>query len=102
MYESKSTVKVRIAGQDYVLRSGAEAEYTERCAKFLDDRVAEVQSLSRVPDTHRAVVLAALSVTDEYFRTVSELEALKADVAERSGVLAARLEAAIEAPGPAP
>ena len=100
MYESKSTVKVRIAGQDHVLRSAAEPEYTARCAKFLDDRVAEIRSQSRVPDTHRAVVLAALSVTDEYFGAVSELEALKADVAERSGVLAARLEAAVEVTGP--
>ena len=96
MREAKTAVTIRIAGEEHVLRSAAEPEYTMRCAKFLDDRVAEIRTLSRLPDTHRAVVLAALSVTDQYFRTLSELEALKAEVTDRSTALTERLEEAVE------
>ncbi len=99
MHEAKTTVTIRIAGDEHVLRSAAEPEYTRQCAKFLDDRVAEIRSLSRLPDTHRAVILAALSVTDQYFQTLSELEALKAEVTDRSTALTEQIEEAVEEAG---
>ena len=102
MVDAKATVRIRIAGQDHVLRSAADPEYAKRCADFLDERVAEIRTRSRVPDTHRAVVLAALQVADLYFQTVAELEALKADVADRTRALAEVLEAAVPEPAPEP
>lgn len=90
--ESKRSVTVRIAGEEHVLRSTAEPEYTKRCAKFLDDRVREIRTLSRMADDHRAVILSALSITDHYFQTQDELDQLKEEVTSRSTALAERLE----------
>ncbi len=89
---SKRSVTVRIAGEEHLLRSTAEPEYTKRCAKFLDDRVREIRRLSRLDDNHRAVIIAALSITDSYFQTQDELDRLKEEVTSRSMALAERIE----------
>jgi cell division protein ZapA (FtsZ GTPase activity inhibitor) len=44
----------------------------------------------------RAATLAALSITDELFRTREELERLREEVAERTAQLAAMLEGATD------
>lgn len=92
MPDARSSVTVRIAGEEHVLRSAAEPAYTSRCAQFLDDQVTAIRRVARLPDTHRAILLAALSVVDQHFRTVAELEALRAEVTDRATALAERLE----------
>ena len=92
MRDGKQSVTVRIAGEEHVLRSAAEPEYTSRCAQFLDDQVTAIRRMARLPDTHQAIVLAALSVVDQHFRTVAELEALRVEVAGRATALAEQLE----------
>ena len=47
--ESKRSVTVRIAGDEHILRSTAEPEYTRRCAEFLDERVAEIRAFHTTP-----------------------------------------------------
>ncbi len=89
---SKTSVTVRIAGEEHVLRSTAEPEYTKRCAEYLDDRIVEIRSLSRLADSHRAVILAALSITDRYFQAQDALDRLREECTSRSMVLAERVE----------
>lgn len=91
----KSSVTVRIAGDEHVLRSTAEPEYTKKCARFLDERVREIRTLSGLADTHRAVILAALSITDRYFQSLDELEHVRREVTDRSDALAEEIEAAL-------
>jgi cell division protein ZapA (FtsZ GTPase activity inhibitor) len=88
----KSSVTVRIAGEEHVLRSTAEPDYTRSCAEYLDDRVREIRSLSRLVDSHRAVILAALSITDHYFQARDELDQLRKEISTRSTTLAERVE----------
>lgn len=89
---AKRSVTVRIAGEEHILRSTAEPDYTRRCAEFLDERVTEIREFARLPDNHRAVILAALSITDRYFQAKDELERLKEEITTRSVVLAERVE----------
>lgn len=90
--ETRNPVTVHIAGEAHVLRSSAEPDYTRRCAEFLDEQVTKVRRASHLPDSHRAVILAALSITDRYFQTLDDLERLREDTALRSRALAERLE----------
>jgi cell division protein ZapA (FtsZ GTPase activity inhibitor) len=91
----KSSVTVRIAGDEHVLRSTAEPEYTKKCARFLDERVREIRTLSGLADTHRAVILAALSITDRYFQSREELDQVRREIVDRSDALASEIEAAL-------
>ena len=91
----RSTVTVRIGGEEHVLRSTAEPEYVRRCAALLDERIREVRTRSGVVETHRAVLLAALSITDECLRAQGEGEGLRGEVVSRTANLARRIEDAL-------
>ena len=61
-------IKVSIMGQEYNIRTDADQNYIEKVAKFVEDRMKEIQNAA--PDTTsqlRIAVLAAMNVTDEYF-----------------------------------
>lgn len=90
--QEKTSVTVRIAGEEHTLRSSADPEYTRRCASFLDERIREIREHSGLVEGHRAVILAALAITDRYFRTRDELEQLRREVASRSQNLTRRVE----------
>lgn len=90
--QEKTSVTVRIAGEEHTLRSSADPEYTRRCASFLDERIREIREHSGLVEGHRAVILAALAITDRYFRTRDELEQLRREVTSRSQNLTRRVE----------
>ncbi len=91
----RHTVTVRIAGEEHVLRSSADPEYTRKCAAYLDDRIREIRDLSGLVEGHRAVILAALAMTDRYFQARDEEERLRREVASRATNLARRIEEAL-------
>ncbi|TVP57030.1 MAG: cell division protein ZapA [Gemmatimonadales bacterium] len=88
----KTTVTVRIAGEEHVLRSSADPDYTRACAEHLDARIREIRELSGMVENHRAVILAALSITDRYFEVTEELERLRKEVISRSTNLVKRID----------
>lgn len=90
--KGRTSVTVRIAGEEHTLRSSADPEYTRRCATFLDARIREIREHSALVENHRAVILAALAITDRYFRAQDELAQLRREVASRTGNLSQRLE----------
>jgi cell division protein ZapA (FtsZ GTPase activity inhibitor) len=92
----KRTVTVRIAGEEHVLRSSADPEYTRSCAEHLDARIREIRELSGMVENHRAVILAALSITDRYFQVQEELDQLRKEVISRSTNLVKRIEEEVE------
>ena len=64
-------VKVSIMGQEYNVRTDADPKYIRKVAKFVEDRMKEIQTAA--PDTTsqlRIAVLAAMNVTDEYLSTM--------------------------------
>ena len=90
----RRTVTVEIAGERHVLRSDASVEYTKSVAAHLD---STIRALGGSLDPHRAAILAALTLTDELFRTKSELRALGEEIVRRSSRVAYLLERASEA-----
>ncbi|MGQ0814632.1 MAG: cell division protein ZapA [Gemmatimonadota bacterium] len=94
MSSEKSLVRVTIAGEEYTLRAEATPEYTRECARYVDATIADIKRQSRsMMEPHKAAILAALSIVDQYFKAAGELEALR----ERSDAVAARMAAEIEA-----
>lgn len=91
----KQSVTVRIAGEEYSIRAEAAADYTKSCARFVDERIAEIRQRSGLVETHKAAILAALSITDEYVQTKEELERLRREVASRASNLVKRIEAEV-------
>jgi cell division protein ZapA len=91
----KTSVTVRIAGEEHTIRASAEPEYTRRCAKLVDDRIHEIRLAAGLIEGHKAAILAALSIADEYLQAREELERSKVDLAAKVDALAARVEGAV-------
>ena len=102
MSDPSNAVNVRIAGEEHAIRASAEPEYTRRCAGFVDERITEVRGRSGPMEVHRAAILAALSITDELFRTREELATLRAEVEGQVQALVRKIDAAAKRSGEGP
>jgi len=93
--QDRSSVTVRIAGEEHTLRSNAPPEYTRRCAKLVSDRIEEIRSRATLLEPHRAAILAALSIADEYFRALEVVESEAGEAASAIEALTSRIEEAL-------
>ena len=79
-------VHVEVHGQKYPIRTHLDPQYVEDLAHFVEARMALAAKSSPSSDTVGLAILAALNITDEFFRTKSALR-------DSSGNLTARAEA---------
>jgi cell division protein ZapA len=63
----KNSVRVRILGEDYTVRTDASPERTRAVAQYFDRAVRSVLSGGHVVETHRAAILAGLHIAAELF-----------------------------------
>ena len=85
----RQSVTVTIGGEEFTIRTDAGADYARRCADHLDRAVGQVFASGSAVEPHRAVILAALSLTDELFRAREETEQLRGRISAAAGRLAA-------------
>jgi cell division protein ZapA (FtsZ GTPase activity inhibitor) len=67
--EAKKSVRVRIFGEEFPIKSEAEPEYTKKVAEYVDSMMRNVNKGMKSTDARIVAVLAAMSITDELFRT---------------------------------
>jgi cell division protein ZapA len=87
-------VTVRIGGEDHTIRANVEPEYTKKCAAWVDDRITEIRKQLGLIESHKAAILAALSITDEMFQARARVEDIQNSVAQRTESLLFQLEQA--------
>ena len=76
-------VLVEVHGQKYPIRTLLDPQYVEELAAFVEQRMRLAANTSPSSDIVGLAILAALNITDEFFRTRNELTG-------NSGTLAAR------------
>lgn len=91
----KTSVTVRIAGEEHTIRASAEPEYTRRCAKLVDDRIHEIRMAAGLIEGHKAAILAALSIADEYFQALEDVNRVREEIGTRVEELASEIEAVL-------
>lgn len=89
------SVTVRIAGEEHVIRANAEPDYTKDCARFVDERISEIRRQAGLIEGHKAAILAALSITDEFFQARLEMDRVRGEVASSVDAVADRLAAGL-------
>ncbi len=62
------SVTVSIFGQEYTLKGDSDADYVQKVARFVDERMNEVARNSAVASTAKVAILAAINIADELFR----------------------------------
>ncbi len=90
MSEDRTSVTVKIAGEEHMIRSNAPPDYTRACAHFVDQRIREIRD--RGVEGHRAAILAALSITDQFFRARDAKDSLDADLESSADRLVALIQ----------
>jgi cell division protein ZapA len=68
MTDKRHTAKVSIVGEEYTVRSDATPEHTKAVAAYLDREIRKVLGANSLMETHKAAILAAMSITDELLR----------------------------------
>jgi cell division protein ZapA (FtsZ GTPase activity inhibitor) len=96
MNGEKTSVTVRIAGEEHTIRASAEPTYTRQCAKLVDDRIHQIRLQAGLIEGHKAAILAALSIADECFQAQEELARIRQETADRAADLTRRIRAATE------
>ena len=87
MTEKKTTIKVKIGGDEFALRSDKPEEYTRAVAEHVDRALKDVLAAGPMVESHKAAILAALAITDELFQA----RAPGKEVADRLRALSAEL-----------
>lgn len=64
----RRSVRVRIVGEEYSLRSDAGEEHTRAVAAYVDRVITQVVASGTVVESHKAAILAALQIADELLR----------------------------------
>ncbi|MBC8214102.1 MAG: cell division protein ZapA [Candidatus Marinimicrobia bacterium] len=68
MSQSLNVVRVNILGQQYVIKTSADASYINKVADYVNERMDEVkQSAGDDQSQLRTAVLASMNITDELF-----------------------------------
>jgi cell division protein ZapA len=62
-----NVVKVSILGDEYSIRSDASPEHTRAVAEHVDKVIRQIMAGSQMVESHKAAILAAISITGELF-----------------------------------
>lgn len=80
MSEKRHVAKVNIVGEEYTIRSDASPEHTRAVAAHLDREIRKVLGANALIETHKAAILAAMSITDELFRERSTARVVEDEI----------------------
>lgn len=75
----QNKVTVNIDGQEYTLVAGEDLAYMKKVADHVDAKVREIRVGGKVSASD-AVILAALNISDEYFKQMEAAEALRGQI----------------------
>ena len=87
MNQKKNSVRVRILGEEYTVRTDASPDRARAIAQYFDKAVRQILTTGHVPETRRAAILAGLQIAGELFEArdaaeevTSSLRALTTEV----------------------
>ena len=65
----KHVLYVQIMGHEYPIEANSGDDlYVNRLAQFVEERMKEIKDESKVVDSYKLAVMAAMNITDELFR----------------------------------
>jgi cell division protein ZapA len=78
--QKKNSVRVRILGEEYTVRTDASPERARAIAQYFDRAVRQILTSGHVPETHRAAILAGLQIAGELFEARDAADELAASL----------------------
>ncbi len=79
---SKNKVSIKINGKEYVVMGGESEEYMHEIAKHIDKKITEIAMSSSQLNLQTVTILAAINLTDDYFKSIEAADNLRLQVAQ--------------------
>ena len=92
MSEAYKTTLVRIMGEDYPIRSDADAGYLHELARFVEEKIVNVTGKNKLPPRLKREILAALLIADDYFSEKKKRAVLEKRLADLTSTVTAALD----------
>ena len=86
-----NVIKVTIYGQDYPIRGHGDEEYMRRVARYVDEKMAQIEEKTAITAAASLAILAALNITDELFTLQKEKERVLSEFEEKARAIAEHL-----------
>ncbi len=95
-YRGGLNVKIDIYDQSYNVNSGENEEYVKELAAYVDAKMREIAEATRMVDSLKVAVLAALNITDELLALRRRQQELEGPLRQRVEKCVAMVERALE------
>ncbi len=92
MNEDQSVIKVQIFGGEYKIRGQADPDYIAEVARYVDNKMREINEKLSVATLGKVAILASLNLADELFKERRERELALSQVRERAAGIVSKLE----------
>jgi len=92
MGKDSNLTEVEIHGQTYKIRGTGGKEYIQELADYVDKKMKEISDMTYTVDSLKVAILAAINITDEYFKIKKELEKAERVVSEKIARLIKELD----------
>jgi cell division protein ZapA (FtsZ GTPase activity inhibitor) len=87
-----NSVRAKIHGREYVLRTNGDTEHLKALCAVLDARMQNVVETTGVIDTFKIAILAALSLAEDARRVKEEMTKLDEAIGKRSDACVSMLD----------
>ena len=86
--DQDNLARVSIFGHEYTVKAQADETYIADVAQYVDQKMREIEEeLPSSQSTTRIAILAAMSVTDDYFSEKRQRNQIVSDVEEKASSL---------------
>ncbi len=85
------TITINVLGKEYSIKSDVEAESLNQIGRYLNGKVDEIIKSTKTVSTHNILILAAMSIANDYFEVKNTHESLVDMVERKSEHLASRI-----------
>lgn len=86
-------ITINVLGKEYSIKSAVEEKSLNQIANHLNDKVDEIIKTTKTVTTHNILILAAMSIANDYFQLKSLNESLVNRVESKCDYLLSRINA---------
>jgi len=84
MKNKKNLPEVEIYGQKYKIKGVGGEKYIEDLASYVDKKMREISEHTHTVDTLKVAILAAINISDEFFRLKRKLDKTEKAITEKA------------------
>ena len=67
MNEPYRTTLVKIMGDEYPIKSDADADYLQKLSHYVEEKILSITAKGKLPQQLKSEILAAILIADDYF-----------------------------------